>query len=140
MNIIGPYIPILRPKEGELKALKNLSDHTISKITPFFDFHRPPIVNKKRKPFFNHIEDTCRKITKHWKKDELFFFDLYFIDLKERMDELHPILWISNFFIAEGYSFIPIIGTERDEAYFEALREIVACNKESGICVRLFKR
>ena len=47
--MLGPYIPIMRPKEGELKALQMLSEDTRNQITPFFDFHRPPYVKKKEK-------------------------------------------------------------------------------------------
>ena len=67
MKTVGPYIPILRTKTGELQALKELAKTTIGKINPFFDFHRPSLTRqKKKKPFNKHIEDTCWKLIRHW--------------------------------------------------------------------------
>ena len=138
-SMLGPYIPIMRPKEGELKALQMLSADTLKQLAPFFDFHRPPYVKKVRKPFDKHIVDTCRKITKHWNKEGLFFFDLYLINLKERINTAHPISWISSYFSKAGYSFVPTIGTDRDDSYLEALKSAIKDGLENGICVRLLK-
>ena len=138
MKALGPYIPILRPKAGELKALKELSKSTINKINPFFDFHKPPLIKSERKPFDEHIENICNKLINHWPARKLLFFDLYFIDLKKRMkDSSHPLSWICQFFREKGYQFIPTIGTERDGDYAFALRSEIQKGLKNGICIRL---
>ncbi len=139
MKTLGPYIPILRTKTGELQALKELAKTTIGKINPFFDFHRPSLAKRKKKePFNKHIEDTCRKLIRHWPVEQLLFFDLYFIDLKERMnDSIHPLTWVCQFLRKNGYNFIPTIGTERDKDYACSLRNEVQEGLENGVCIRL---
>ena len=136
MKTLGSYIPILRPKGGELKALKELSKSTIGKINPFFDFHRLPIGQEKT--FNEHIEGICKKLINHWPTEHLLFFDLSLIDLKERMnDSIHPLIWICQFLRENGYNFIPTIGTERDEDYASALKSEIQEGLKHGVCIRL---
>ena len=60
MITIGPYIPVLRTKAGEFRALKELSEIAINNINPLFDFHRLPLNDDK--PFSEHIENICNKL------------------------------------------------------------------------------
>lgn len=70
---IEKYVPILRPKQGEVWAIRDLSELARNRITPFFDVHPVQIKNgKKEKSLDDHLDSILKRICKK------SFFGTYF--------------------------------------------------------------
>lgn len=136
---IKNYVPILRPKQGEVWAIRDLSEVARERITPFFDVHRVQIVNGKlEKTFDEHMESIIRRICKNWPSNRKFFWDMYSIDPSTRtQDGTHPVLRFGEILFSNKMTFIPTIGTDRDESYIEAIKELLSKGTADEICVRI---
>ena len=70
------YVPILRGKMGEYKALATLDDRTKKKLTPLISIP-PPSTDFKtllpRKSIDEHLGSAANNIAKHWGTTRSFF-------------------------------------------------------------------
>ena len=138
---IKNYVPIMRPKQGELFAIRDLSDEARQRITPFFDFHRVPIVRgKKEKSLDDHLESILKRICKEWPVNREFFWDVYSIDPFERLKSgTHPVLWIGRNLFDFKMKAIPTIGMDRDDSYLKAIQEIFSEGFSNSLCFRVLR-
>jgi T4 beta protein len=138
---IKSYVPILRPKQGEIFAIQNLSEVAQSRITPFFDVHRVPIKNgKKEKILDEHFYSIIKRICKCWPTEREFFWDLFSIDLTERLQNgKHPVIGFGEILYGNNMKTIPTMGTERDEAYLNAVRNLLNKGFTDSICIRILR-
>ena len=56
------YVPILKAKQGEFRALQNISERTKNKLTPFFDIPRQESYN--RKPLEKYLSKKALDLSK----------------------------------------------------------------------------
>lgn len=80
------YYPVLRWKQGEQKALKNLDPSVKNKVTPIIEFPilgeprpdkskketMPEAIDKQKISFQNRIKTFPKKLLENWGKDEIF--------------------------------------------------------------------
>ena len=95
------YVPILKGKDGEYGALKELSPSTKSKLTPLVEIISVPWDFENEVPkesIDTHLEDVCEKILASWGTDHPLYIDPYWIDESERMKTERPgrFLWLSS--------------------------------------------
>ncbi len=136
---IKNYVPILRPKQGELWAIRDLSEDARKRITPFFDIHRVPIVSgKKDKSLDEHLGSIFKRLCSVWPANRVFFWDMYSIEPFERLkDGTHPVFGLGKVFSINKMTSIPTIGTDRDGPYLEAIRNLLDKGMARSICVRI---
>lgn len=136
---IKSYVPILRPKQGEVFAIRDLSDVAQNRITPFFDVHRVQLRNgRKEKSIDKHLDSIIERIYKHWPSNREFFWDLFSIDLSERLqDGKHPVLWFGRKLHNKGMIAIPTIGSDRDASYIKAIQDLLRKGKTESVCIRI---
>lgn len=139
-NLTNRYVPILKGKLGEFRALLHLTDVTKDSVTPLIEV--PPIPwdfeeDEPARKIDKHLEKLIPNISKHWGSERQFYIDFNFIPSEERMnDNSHPIIWVFNQAREAGLSCIPVIGLNRDSDYLEAVKTVVKQDKR-GVCIRI---
>jgi hypothetical protein len=134
------YVPILKGKDGEYGALKELPTVVKSRLTPLIE--TPPIpwdfVNEvPAKTIDSHLEKVCEKIGGCWDTTRPLFLDLLWIPESERMsDSRHPVTFVFEDCRSKGLRLIPVTGLRRATTYQDAVKDVIATDK-LGVCVRL---
>jgi len=138
---IKNYVPILRPKQGELQAILELNEDTRGEITPLFDIHRISIQDaKKKKTYDDHFDKVVVNLAKYWGPESPFIFDLSAIELDTRMsDGTHPVSFFVENFLDNRMKFIISTGTDRDSEHDDAIRLAIKTKKTDRLCVRALK-
>lgn len=86
------YMPVIRVKEGERRALANLEPQTSAGLLPLFDVQR----NDEKKSLHEHIRDSVDVIRQVWSTHGEFLVDISQIPVDARCrDGVHPIAAIN---------------------------------------------
>lgn len=131
MAIPNYYVPLLRWRAGEYRALKRLStacrERTvplIEALPPDYDFAlRQPKkhIDEQLKPFAKQVED-------HW-PDSPALIDAVQIPAPTRMgDGRHPLTFIFDDARAKGLDLVPVTGLHRDAGYQQSVQAIIAAD------------
>ena len=131
------YVPVLKGKQGEFRALAKLSPKAIKNLTPLIDV--PRISQKSRKALDKHLDDVAHAIISSWNIEIPFFVDLFSIRLEERTsNNIHPLTYLFQRLRSAVFPVFatPIIGLQRDNAYNEAVAQIIK-EDSKGVCIRL---
>jgi hypothetical protein len=133
------YVPILKGKEGEYNALRELTPAIRNGLTPLIEPIPIPydFANEvPAKTVDEHLGNFIGKIVLNWGLDPIFF-DLDWITDSERMaDGRHPLKFIFDGARAEGVQAIPVTGLNRDTAYQVAVKDAIDSDHR-GVCIRL---
>jgi hypothetical protein len=134
------YVPILKGKDGEYGALKELSTTAKSKLLPLIEVMSIPwdFDNKvAAKSVDDHLATVCGKIADSWGTNQSLFIDPYWIDEAERMaDGKHPLTYIFDDARVKNLLPIPVTGLRRDSNYQAAVKKIIQADQR-GVCIRL---
>lgn len=138
---VKSYVPILKAKEGEMKAISSLGLTARSQITPHFDI--PPMdwdrkKNRYARTLESHLENKARKIQKTWGNDDLLFVDLEFDSTIKASDGRNRLLCAYNLFSQTAMKIVYATHLDAEAEYNLTLKDIVA-TEERGICVRIFR-
>lgn len=133
------YVPILRWKEAERLALRDLADDIRDGITPLVQLVPESIaVGKRIRSANDALEKIARDMRECWGTRSLLV-DLGRLDPRLRINgNTHPLAYLGGKARATSVSMIPVTGLHRDSAYQAAVREVVAEDKR-GLCLRLFR-
>jgi len=134
------YVPCLRWKMGEYQAVLRLHDTTKKMFTPLiqvpeigYDFK----AKKLKKTIDEHLyEFVSKKILKKW-GTSFCFVDLKLVGLSVRMENgVHPVKYVFDDLRKAKCSAIPVTGLDRDKAYHQEIKKILAKDDRS-ICLRI---
>lgn len=135
------YVPILKSKEGELKALQVTKSATKANMTPLLeivkiDFDYKLSVEKKTIEY--HLTKIAKNILKNWGTERKIFIDSPLIDNSRKMSDgvTHHLVYIFDDLRMKEINAIPVTGLDRSSSYKEAVKETNENNKK-GICLRL---
>ncbi|MGD0236487.1 MAG: hypothetical protein ABSC55_18355 [Syntrophorhabdales bacterium] len=129
------YVPILKGKEGEFRALALLAPSVRRKITPFIDVPRVDIdirTNKPKDPIHVYLEKKVEKIRKFWGTDQELFVDVFDLDLNLRTPKgSHFLEFLFSQLRANSIRAIPVIGLDRstNTAYVDAVSWGLCCGQ-----------
>lgn len=134
------YVPVLKWKQGEQKALEALPVPMKQSMTPLIEV--PPIDwdyenDCPKKTIDEHISKIGETLTTSWSLSDPLFIDLCYIDSTERLQGgQHPLNHILQEGRSRGLNLIPVTDPRRDENYQD---EVKAANQQdqNGICIRL---
>lgn len=134
------FMPFLKPKRGELVALKNLSIDVKDHIIPIFDIHAVTVDAKgNKKKICSHLEGISDSIEKHW-GDRPFVIDLYQIDLDLRTDKgIHPVEKLCENLKNNSLNFTLVTGIERDKPFQKEVKKELSKSENKTLYFRLFK-
>lgn len=134
------YIPILKGKEGELRALYYLDPSIKKNLTPLIDVPRRKIDPSTRKPkgdLESHLFKKIQLIAGNWGRKYPIFIDLFDINPGYRTSTgEHYVDYLFKRLQEIKFQAIPTTGTDRDEDYQKSISNIINPNNRE-ICIRL---
>lgn len=129
------YVPFLKGKQGEFSALRELRAVCSSLLTPLIDVPRVPIKNRTS-PLEDHLGKQAERIASAWSSGAQIFVDLTDLPLDARGSAgQHPVTLLSGALSELGVDATPVTGTDRDDAYQEAIRELT--KESTQVAIRL---
>lgn len=139
MNEKLMYVPILKAKEGEFKALEVTSENSLDKITPLFEIVNLPWNYEEEcesKSIDAHLDKIGKKIEDSI-GERFFFLDSRYIDGDRQMnDGIHHLNFLFQEFRQRNLNGIPVTGFTKLNQYKEAVKQIYDIDKK-GICLRI---
>lgn len=129
------YVPLLKWKQGEQNALKNLSDGVKCKISPILELVKIP--KRKYPPSTKeYIEENINSILSSWGVEQVYI-DLYDFDEDACLDDgTHFMSYLFDRLVANDVNAIPVVSSTRSNLFKSSIKNI--CNKyKTGICIRL---
>lgn len=129
------YVPILKLKLGEVRALEKLTDNQ-EYITPLFEI--PPIPwdyeeDKPSKGIDDHLKKTPNNIKKCW-ASQPFFIDFRYIS-EEIREESCPITATYDKLLEDNLQPTPVLILNMDSTYESCI--IKLAQKSNKLCIRL---
>jgi Beta protein len=134
------YVPILKGKEGEYLALKDLTIIAKDGLTPLIEIPSIPYDFENDRPaktVREHLDKVVQKIENCWGIDRSLFLDFGLIPPSEVMpDGSQPLKFIFDGARSRNLRLIPVTGMDRISEYQDAIKET---NQQDGfgICLRL---
>jgi hypothetical protein len=133
------YVPSLRWKQGEYKAVSLLSTGARELITPLievpekgFDFETWTF----KKTIDQHLAPVAKRVMSTW-QNRTCFVDLNLVPPADRMKGgAHPVRYVFEQLGLQGCSAIPVTGLARDADYKLAVLQTAGKDKR-GICIRI---
>ncbi|MDV3753721.1 hypothetical protein CMU20_01665 [Elizabethkingia anophelis] len=133
------YVPVIKAKEGEFKALEVTDPNTLDKISPLFEIVNLPwnyTDECESKTIDSHLDKIGKKI-----EDAIglrsFFVDSRYIDGDRTMNnDQHHLCFLFKDFRERNLNGIPVSGFTKLESYKKAIKEIYQQDKK-GICLRI---
>src|SRR2546425_1691664 len=123
------YVPILRWKQGEQIALRELYPRDRSAMTPLVEIP---------KDYDKNLDDTVKSIAKSWGSNAMFF-DVFAIAINNGLRwGSNPVTELFNRARDLGLGLIPTTGLKTNAEIQTALRKVVA-KDQRGSCLRLFR-
>ena len=123
------YVPILRWKQGEQLALRELYPRDRSSMTPLVEIPRD---------YEKDIDKTVNAVAKNWGSSELF------VDIAPILSRVgspwgrNPVTAFFNAARNQGLGLIPVTGLRGSVECLAAVRDVIA-KDQRGACVRLFR-
>jgi hypothetical protein len=134
------YVPVLKWKQGEQKALEALTPAIRDGITPLieiapidWDFEN----EVPKKTIDEHLINFGDSLQRSWQLTRPVFVDLYYLDPQDRMvSNQHPLAYVLQEARTRNIGVIPVTSSNRDSAYHS---EVAVANQQDhlGIAIRL---
>jgi len=148
MTTVKFYVPIIRWRPAEIRAIKNLYPKDRGNITPLFEFILPPpttdkkdykkILEDSKSKFLRKMPGITQEIIKHWGKEPIFI-DVHLLDGDIRAYAFEQILSSANnldIFSIPVIHIIPVTSTQADEATRNVAVKFAKMN-DRGLCIRI---
>jgi hypothetical protein len=133
------YVPILKWKRGEYRALAELDPTARQALTPLLEIQPLPWDFKKgdfKKSLKEHLDDYVEQVFGTWNSQPAFA-DLELIDPTFRLaGGVHPVRAVFDAARARGAQLIPVTALDRDAAYNAAVAHVVKADGR-GVCLRV---
>lgn len=130
------YVPILKGKQGEVRALSHLTDEQRTGLTPLVEIRPVDLDDDAGAPtgiVEEHLEGDLRELARAWGSASRIFIDPCFLDLTEdRKDGRSNAEALPGLFDASGLRAVLVVRPAQDDRYYEAARATMR-----GACLRL---
>jgi len=147
----GHYVPIMKSKRGEHRALEALAPSVREGLTPLFEVpfiqpyeREPRDPNQDPQTIEDQIDKTARYLQEYWfddvdpryedespqPPDSMFsgyrpvFVDLRMLEVTQCAGGEHPFVYLRDATIGGRVKIIPVTGLRRGQRYQEAVREV----------------
>ncbi|KDM89726.1 beta family protein [Photobacterium galatheae] len=130
------YYPILKWKQGEHHALRELPKEIQAAISPIIDY--PDMDwdfenNCYKKNLTQHLTNFGTNLKKAWKVESPVYLDVNKLDKHATDDSVHPLDTCIELANSEGRKIIPVYSPLYSEKYSDAVQR----NTELGACLRI---
>ena len=134
------YVPVLRWRQGEWLALRDMRLTDKGRMTPLIELH-PKDFNAaggSSTEIDEVLNERVHGIKKNWGEGQ-FFLDAHLINPNKRTASgLRPIELVSKVSRVLGLCLVPVAGLTRDPEYQNSVRSIANTDKR-GVCIRLLR-
>ncbi len=135
------YVPILKGKEGEFKALQETFDTTRDHMTPLIEVVSIPWdydEETEAKSINDHLSKIGKKLAESWGSNRKCFVESPMIEGNRKMldNSTHHLNFLFDDFREKKIDAIPTSRLGQVAGYKSAVRNIVAQDKR-GVCLRL---
>ncbi|WP_294188237.1 beta family protein [uncultured Clostridium sp.] len=134
------YVPVLKWKRGEQKAIENLSTNSLDNIMPLieiapieFDYEN----NRPKKTIDEHISNIPESILTSLKSVSCFIDGFTIEDEELLTDGTHAIKYIIENSIKNESNVIPVTGIGREISYDSAIKNMLDNNTIDKLCIRI---
>jgi hypothetical protein len=134
------YVPVLRWRQGEWLALRDMQLADKGRITPLIELHPKDfnVGEVRPKEIGQVLNERVHGIKKNWGERQ-FFLDTHPIDPKNRTASgLRPIELVSEVSRGLGLQLVPVTGMSRDPGDQNSVRSIAKA-ASPGVCIRLLR-
>jgi hypothetical protein len=134
------YVPLLKAKQGEFRALQHLAVGVKAAITPLLE--APPLdgygdLEPPAPTVDTQLQRLPPKIERAWGSDDRFLLDLGLVESDPALAAgEHPVIYIFRELRDLGLQAVPVTGIGRDDAYRVAVREVAHADGR-GLCIRI---
>lgn len=134
------YVPILKWKQGEQKALEVIPSNLKMRMMPLLEI--PPIdwdfdQEAPKKSIDDHLSGVGLSVKTSWNLTKSLFVDLCYIEPSDRLfSGLHPVTFTFDDLRRNGVIAIPVTGTDRDTAYQNEVTQVHIKDK-LGVAIRI---
>lgn len=138
MDSFKHYIPILKGKEGEFSALRDLSSQTRSRITPVVEVPPTPwdyFNDTEQRTLGEHVHRVVTRLAACWGTASELFVDLELVGDGPMADGRHPVQAFLQEARGEGLVAIPVTSLGRSAEHQRAVQEAVQADRH-GVCLR----
>ncbi len=132
MADLKKYNPILKCKQGDLWALKNLKPGSKGVVVPVIELVPPT----SKKTIDEQLIGAAKDIKKSWQKRPCYVDALWLADYETNSVNSHP---LTKFFSAarnEKINVIPVTGARRSQVYQNSVARIIKKDKK-GVLLRI---
>jgi hypothetical protein len=134
------YVPALKWRMGEYRALQNLTDQSKAQLTPLVEITPIPWNFQTDQPdrsVDEHLASVPEQMSAAWGTQRDLFVELGLLEPQERMSSgAHPLEALFDAGAARGLRLIPVTGPGRDPAYQAAVRSVIE-RLRVEVCIRL---
>lgn len=133
------YVPVLRWKQAEWSALRNLKQTYRGRVTPLVEITPGSVEPRKRRPSLElMLSKNLEELASSWVGMPVFVDLVHLPSLLRMSDGRQPILFIGGKARGRGVQLIPVTGPYRSQDFQNAVRELLKADRR-GVCVRLFR-
>ncbi len=132
------YLPLLKSKAGEFKALSKLKPELKAHIVPLFDITRMEYDHaegEEPKSFRDHLEKFTKKIEKNWLGYPMFIDSTLVND--ERVDENEAIEFVFNQLFLFAYLAMPVVYTDSTPTFLGSVKRVLDKHNVEEIGIRV---
>ncbi len=138
------YVPILKAKAGELRALREAAGAVRTGMTPVLEIQDipPKWIEGEEDPVPSksidaHVKSVSDNIVKNWGTERRVFIDGVGVEQDENLEDgREPIAAMLDMLRDGGVKAIPVAGIDRLAEYNTAVRD-AAAEDGRGVCLRL---
>lgn len=133
------YVPVLKAKAGELRALRELDSSVKARFTPLLEV--PPVAwdhvnDQPSKTLDEHLRTVVESICTAWQGDAPAFLDFYD---PGALTDASPVITVFDDLWNNGCPVIPVTAPDRPDAYHDAIKDVVR-RAGRGVCLRVEPR
>lgn len=134
------YVPILKGKQGEYRALARLSEKDRLKMTPLIDVPFLPWDHRNKRPkksYEQYLASVEVQIERSWGVNRRIMVDLYYVEEGATIgDGRHPLTFFFDNARMRNLHVIPATGLDRAVDYQDAVAKAISVDCR-GFCLRL---
>lgn len=132
------YLPLLKSKAGEFKALENLNAKLKRKIIPLFEVTRMEYdhdEDAKPKTIEDHLQKFCKKVIKSWPNNPMFI-DTTMVNA-EKAEGTAAIEYVYSILATKDIYPMPVVYANSSIQYIDSIQSIMLLYDVTEIAIRV---
>lgn len=133
------YVPILKCKDGEFRAIRDLAQATKDALTPVMEVQPIPwdyVNDTATSEADQYLTRVAQKCADYWGTDRPLLLDIEPGSFEDEVGGMHPLAFLLGACRQRDVDIVPVTGLDRPETFHEAVTT-AAEEDELGVCLRV---